>query len=64
MLLGLHVVPENSVDRGLISLSLPAKEAKDIRIETQSDLLLLSGPANRVREEIGTEFWDLREIDL
>jgi hypothetical protein len=43
---------------------MPAKKTKDIGVETQRDLLLLTRPPNGVAEKFGTEFWDLREINL
>ena len=57
-------MPEHRIDGGLISLSMPAKEAEDIGVKTQRDLLLLARPTNGMFEKIGTEFRDFRQIDL
>jgi hypothetical protein len=57
-------VSKHSVDSGLISPALPSKETEHIRIETQSDLLLLAGPTNGMAEKSGPQFRDLREINL
>jgi hypothetical protein len=57
-------MPEHRIDGGLISLSMTAKEADDIGVETQCDLLLLAGPTNGMFEKIGTEFRDFRQVDL
>ncbi len=43
---------------------MPAKKNKDIGVETQRDLLLLARPKNGTTEKLGTEFRDLREINL
>ena len=43
---------------------MPTKEAENIGIETERDLLLLTRPTNGMAEKFGTEFWDLREINL
>jgi hypothetical protein len=60
----MHVAPKYSVDGGLISLAMPTKKPKYIGVETQRDLLLLTRPPNGMAEKFGTEFWDLREINL
>jgi hypothetical protein len=60
----MHVVPKHGVDGSLIALAMPAKKTKYIGIETQRDLLLLSGPTNGALEKIGTEYWALREVNL
>lgn len=57
-------MPEHRIDGGLISLSMTAKEAEDIGVETQRDLLLLARPTNSVFEKIGTEFRDFRQVDF
>jgi hypothetical protein len=60
----MHVVPKHSVDGGLITLTMPTKEAENIGVETERDLLLLTWPTNGMAEKFGTEFWDLRKINL
>ncbi len=62
--MGVHVVAKHGINGGLISPAMPAKKNKDIGVETQRDLLLLARPKNGTTEKLGTEFRDLREINL
>jgi hypothetical protein len=60
----MHVVPKHRIDGGLISPAMPAKKTKHIGVKAQRDLLLLARPTNGRGEKLGSEFRDLRKIDL
>jgi hypothetical protein len=53
-------MPKDSVDGGLIPFAMPTKKTENVGVDTQRDLLLFPRPANRVFEEIATEFRDFR----
>ena len=57
-------MPEHRINGGLIPLSMTAKEAEDVGIETQRNLLLLARPANGVFEKVGAKFRDFRQVDF
>jgi hypothetical protein len=63
-LLRFHVTAKYSIDRRLVTLTVPPKERKDIRIQAQRDLLFCSRPANRLAKETGIEFRDLGVVNF
>jgi len=55
---------QHGINRGLVPLALAAKEAQNIWIEAQRDLLFPARPMDRLGEELTPELRNFRVVDF